>query len=236
MMSDIEIPTDANLLTFEYSSLSFDTSSQGRAHDAFEAALLDSSGRSLVTTLGAGRDTFFHGTEGLPVVNTKDVTMNANKVSLSLADVLPGTKAQLVLRLVNNDGDKMTSVVIPSVRFEHGAGMRSSSPPPIVSPPAVSPPSGNPSTTGRSLFGDSNGQVGSRIGDAVSLGQNVVVGRPVTEANSNVPNPNDALKPPTNPVSPAPPVPQGPLNSRCSEKKGQAQLLTDGRVLLSFGD
>jgi large repetitive protein len=37
---------------------------------------------------------------------------------LSLIDVLPGTQAKLVLRLVNNDNDTETSVVIRSVRFE----------------------------------------------------------------------------------------------------------------------
>jgi hypothetical protein len=54
LISDVEIPNDANLLTFEFNSLLFDTTSQGRSLDAFEAALLDKDGRSLVHTLGTG--------------------------------------------------------------------------------------------------------------------------------------------------------------------------------------
>ncbi len=218
LISDVEIPSDANLLSFEYSSLSFDTSSQGRAHDAFEAALLDSSGRSLVTTLGAGRDAFFNVSEGLPVANTSNVTLNANKVSLSLADVLPGTKAQLVLRLVNNDGDKMTSVVVPSVRFEHGVPLR-----PPASSSSASPPLGNSSTIGGSLFGGANGRGGAMSEAIASPGSNVVVGRPVTDGNSNITNSDNASKPPAGPSSgpPMPPLgpsgPQGPLNSRGKE-------------------
>lgn len=218
LISDVEIPSDANLLSFEYSSLSFDTSSQGRAHDAFEAALLDSSGRSLVTTLGAGRDAFFNVSEGLPVANTSNVTLNANKVSLSLADVLPGTKAQLVLRLVNNDGDKMTSVVVPSVRFEHGVPLR-----PPASSSSASPPLGNSSTIGGSLFGGANGRGGAMSEAIASPGSNVVVGRPVTDGNSNITNSDNASKPPAGPSSgpPMPPLgpsgPQGPLNSRGRE-------------------
>ncbi len=212
LISDIEIPSDANLLSFEYASLSFDTSSHGRAHDAFEAALLDSSGRSLVPTLGTGRDAFFNVTEDLPVTNTNDVTMNGNKVSLSLANVLPGTKAQLVLRLVNNDGDKMTSVVVPSVRFEQGATLRSST------VPSSGPMStGGAAITGGSLFGGANGQPSSTFDTNVFPRPNAVVGRPIAEGNSNVLNSNTASKPLEVPVSPAPPVPQVPLNSRGKE-------------------
>lgn len=165
-----------------------------------------------MTTLGAGRDAFFNVSEGLLAANTSSVTINANKVSLSLADVLPGTKAQLVLRLVNNDGDRMTSVVVPSVRLERGAPLRSSS-----SLSAATTPSGIPSTTGGSLFGGSSGQGASTPDTAVSPGPNVVVGRPVTERNSIVPNSTNASRPPIAPASPAPPVTLGPLNSRGKE-------------------
>jgi RHS repeat-associated protein len=127
LVSEITIPSNADLLSFEFSTLQFDTTSQGRAHDAFEAALLDESGRSLVTSIGAGRDAFFNISEGLPAVVGPDATATTNKVSLSLTDILPGTKAQLVVRLVNNDGDASTSVVIPSLRFEQSTGPRLSS-------------------------------------------------------------------------------------------------------------
>ncbi|MFO0011239.1 MAG: putative Ig domain-containing protein [Planctomycetota bacterium] len=118
LTSELVIPTGMNTLTFEYQSLQFDTSSNGRMRDAFEAALLDERDRPLVRTLATDRDSFFNVTEGLDASNTADVLATSSKVSLSLVDVLPGTKAKLVLRLVNNDGDSASAVTIQSVRFE----------------------------------------------------------------------------------------------------------------------
>lgn len=119
LSSEVTIPANSNYLTFEYSSLNFDVASKGRSLDAFEAALLDSQGNSLVPTLSSDRDSFFNIAEGLPVAKTNGVLQESNKISLSITDVLPGTKARLVLRLVNNDGDTESSVIVPAIRFEN---------------------------------------------------------------------------------------------------------------------
>ncbi len=118
LVSDLVIPAGSNVLSFEYRTLQFDTSSTGRALDAFEAALVDENGRSLVSTLGGGKDSFFNISEGLAAATSANATVSNNKVALSLVDVLPGIKAKLVLRLVNNDSDTTTSVTIPSIKFE----------------------------------------------------------------------------------------------------------------------
>ena len=106
----IAIPTQASTLNFNYSNLAFDTTSQGRVKDAFEVALVDASGNSLVPTIAANRDAFLNVTEGQPAALGAWATSAGQTVTLDVSHVTPGTAATLVFRLVNNDGDVNTSV------------------------------------------------------------------------------------------------------------------------------
>ena len=110
------IPAGATSLSFTYANLSFDTSSVGTIKDAFEASLVDSSGQSLVHTIGAGRDAFFNITEGQSAALGSEATLTGQTVTLDLSGVFAGTTATLVIRLVNNDTDHNTSVAITCVR------------------------------------------------------------------------------------------------------------------------
>lgn len=117
LTTQMTIPTNSAALSFVLEGIEFDSSSQGAIHDAFEVALLDSSGRSLVHPIATGRDAFFNSTEnGLPQ-GTSQVVLSGNRVTLSLVDVLPGTQADLVFRLVNNDSDTRSTAAIKSVEF-----------------------------------------------------------------------------------------------------------------------
>lgn len=109
-------------LSFTYEAF-FDTSDPDFVNDAFEAALLDADGFSLVDTYLPGRDSYFNLTEGLSAalaqgVSEQQVTWPeatkgvAHRVSVDLADVPSGTSATLVFRLVNNDTDTHTYVRI----------------------------------------------------------------------------------------------------------------------------
>ena len=199
LVTEFDVAADTSILTFEYSSLDFDLSSQGRAHDALEAALLDQSGKSLVRTLGPNRDSFWNVTEGQTPAKTEDAVVSGNKVSLSLADILPGTKAHLVLRLVNNDGDNATSVVVSKVAFEKGPRLRSS----------LSVLSNGPNFESNETGADSDGTSPSIADDSMMPGPNAVPGRP----------PRAAIPQATQLNSPvgAPPVNPGPLDSRGTE-------------------
>ena len=59
MERDFTIPADTTILTFDYSG-TFDTSDPGFINDAFEVALLDAAGKSLVPTIRYQRDSFFN--------------------------------------------------------------------------------------------------------------------------------------------------------------------------------
>lgn len=206
LVSDLVVPTDANLLTFETMSLLFDSASQGRPLDAFEASLLNENGRSLVKTLGTGRDSFFNVSEGLSALKTSDVSAGTNTVSLSLVDVLPGTKAQLVLRLVNNDGDTKSSVVIPSVRFETSSQLVS--PSRLMQGPL--PPTSNSSV-------NSSTQTGlASLDNFQPPGPDVIVGRPTSNRTNNQPILPLAPILPAGPSN-SPPLTQSTINSRGKE-------------------
>ncbi len=170
LVSEIVIPAGSNALSFEYRSLQFDISSTGQALDSFEAALLDEHGRSLVSTLAGGKDSYFNIAEGLAAATTDHVTLSNNKVSLSLAEVLPGTKARLVLRLVNNDGDTTTSVTIPSIKFEQIAT--------INSPPLASNGQGGPGAQNNSISGGSTISTSPRLPVDTLPGSGAIPGRP----------------------------------------------------------
>ncbi len=170
LVSEIVIPTGFNALSFEYRSLQFDRSSTGQALDSFEAALLDENGRSLVSTLTGGKDSYFNIAEGLAEATTDHVTLSNNKVSLSLAGVLPGTKAKLVLRLVNNDGDTTTAVTIPSIKFEQIATINSRA--------GASNGQGRPGTQNNSISGVSILPGSSSLPADTLPGSGAIPGRP----------------------------------------------------------
>ncbi len=88
-------------------------------NDAFEAALVDENGNSLVHTIGEGRDSFFNLTEDSPANLAPGVTIDGQTVSVNLAGIEPGTTANLILRLVNDDGDVTTTVRISDIVIEN---------------------------------------------------------------------------------------------------------------------
>jgi RHS repeat-associated protein len=117
------VPAGAMTLSFEYADLNFDTTDASFINDAFEVALVDSTGASLVPTYTgtADRDAFFNVTEEMAILHGTGVTVTGNIVTLSLAGIAVGTHARLIFRLANNDTDNDTSVQIVSVTFPEGA-------------------------------------------------------------------------------------------------------------------
>src|SRR5439155_17713970 len=63
---DFIVPAAADLLTFTYDRLDFDTTATSFMKDAFEVSLVDTLGQPLVHTFTTGRDAFFNLAEGQP--------------------------------------------------------------------------------------------------------------------------------------------------------------------------
>jgi RHS repeat-associated protein len=115
------IPAGATSLRFEYDALQFDTASQGLIRDAFDVALIDETGASLVPTFLPGRDAFFNYTDGVGAAVGVATTKTGKMVTLSLVDAPVGSQARLEFRLLNNDNDVNSSIRIVGVALPEGA-------------------------------------------------------------------------------------------------------------------
>ncbi len=108
------IPTTPSAISITYRDLAFDQTSNGFIRDALEFAILDESGNSLVKTFVNGKDAFFNATEGLSVSTATGIQTDTGSATVGLGGLVPGTKARLVMRLVNEDGDIRSRVAITS--------------------------------------------------------------------------------------------------------------------------
>ncbi|MBE9061400.1 putative Ig domain-containing protein [cf. Phormidesmis sp. LEGE 11477] len=117
----VTVPDDPSSLSFTFDA-DFDTASIGEIRDAFEVALLDQDGRSLVHTVGSNQDVFFNLTEGVAQESAAGVSIDGNRITLDVSDLAPRTEAQLVFRLVNNDDDTQTTVRINSIEVSSESG------------------------------------------------------------------------------------------------------------------
>ncbi|MBF2067245.1 MAG: putative Ig domain-containing protein [Calothrix sp. C42_A2020_038] len=106
------VPAYPSILSFKIDP-TFDLNDLKSINDAFEVALVDKDGNSIVHTIAKGRDAFFNLTEGEGAATGAGASYNATTrtVSLNLMGVKPG-EAQLIFRLVNNDSDTTTNVKI----------------------------------------------------------------------------------------------------------------------------
>ncbi|MFK7768385.1 MAG: putative Ig domain-containing protein, partial [Mariniblastus sp.] len=111
---NITIGESINELEIDFDA-SFDRRDANSINDAFEIALLDLGGNSLVHTVETNRDSFFNRTEDEAPVGGVNTVVMGQKVKLDLSHVAVGTSANLVFRLVNNDEDTNTQVRITSI-------------------------------------------------------------------------------------------------------------------------
>lgn len=111
----LQIPLEPSILTISYQDLNFDVRDTTSIKDAFEVRLIDRDGQPLVYQIDRGRDTFFNLTEGIPALLAAGTTLTEQTIRLDLSSIAPGTEAQLVLQLVNNDSDTETSVRITNI-------------------------------------------------------------------------------------------------------------------------
>ena len=114
--TSVVIPEEPSVLTFNYNR-TFDRTDENGINDAFEVALVGENGDSLVHTIAAGRDAFVNVTEGEGVAKASGVSTDSGTVTLDLSGIPPSSKANLIFRLVNNDGDTETRVTVSSYQL-----------------------------------------------------------------------------------------------------------------------
>ena len=110
---EIVVGPDANSLSFQFTP-EFDTTANF-VNDAFEVALVDENGQSLVHSINSDRDAFFNLTEGEVAAASVNTIQSGDTVTLDLSHIAEGTVANLVFRLVNNDSDTQSQVTITNI-------------------------------------------------------------------------------------------------------------------------
>ncbi len=119
----IVLPDDTSAVRVSFEAPLFDTLSRDAIRDAFEIVLLDRSGQPLSLPYGANRDAIYNWSESIvPAVGpaAKTTTLPAGSIStatFNLTGLVAGTPVQVVVRLVNDDTDTNSSVVIRRVEI-----------------------------------------------------------------------------------------------------------------------
>ncbi|MEZ6061266.1 MAG: putative Ig domain-containing protein [Planctomycetaceae bacterium] len=168
------VTTDSQLL-LSFSGLTFDTTDPAFVNDAFELALLDQNGVSLVSTTAPGRDVFFNVTEELSPETAAGVTFDGATVTVNLSAVPIGSTATLVARLVNNDSDTTTSVTLTDMQITPGAA------PLLVAPE----PSGGSSQQGSAPQSGANSSGTAAVPPGIVTGLSAGTRNPAVSTPSN---------------------------------------------------
>jgi hypothetical protein len=117
----VEIPETSSQIKINIADIAFDIADEKGINDAFELALVDSDGNSLVHTIENQRDSFFNFTEGETPTLAAGVDFDGSTVTVDLSQLTPGIEATLLGRLVNNDDDTETAVRIREINIEPAA-------------------------------------------------------------------------------------------------------------------
>ncbi len=112
-----DIPDGATTFSFRFTDLNFDTTDTAFINDAFEAAIVDENGDPLVHTIADNRDAIFNISEDQPPATGTGTTFDGSRVTVDISHLFGGTTARIVLRLINNDGDKQTPDQNTTVRI-----------------------------------------------------------------------------------------------------------------------
>lgn len=113
----IVVPATPSAVRFTFSAPQFAESDSAFINDAFELSVVDTNGKTLVFPYAANRDTFFNVTEGLTAITAPGVLVSGSTVTVDLSSIAAGTAAKVVLRLINNDSDTTSQVVVSNVEL-----------------------------------------------------------------------------------------------------------------------
>ncbi len=119
----LKVPSDKAVLRVQFGAPAFDTTSQRQIRDAFEIEITDSAGRPVVLPYQSNRDAAYNWSEALSPAHgtgTWSTTGSPSQdpaVSFDLTGLSIGTEIHVAARLVNNDSDNGTSVIIRGFEF-----------------------------------------------------------------------------------------------------------------------
>lgn len=139
----LKVPANRNSLVVTFEAPSFDTSTVGEIKDALEVWLQDKNNKPINNGLSSNRRAVLNWTEGFePIVGPgsrleRSASSQELAFHIDVSEFAAGTEMQLVMRLINNDRDDQTSVILRGFEFRTAA---------VESPSWISAFSEKPST------------------------------------------------------------------------------------------
>ena len=123
LSTSVRMPNDSSGVLVRFDTPQFDTTAQGRMLDAFEITVTDTDGNRVTQPFIAGNTAAVNWTEGTSVATGVATTVQDDTVTsattheaiINLAHLDADTIVNVQLRLINNDGDETTSVLIRDV-------------------------------------------------------------------------------------------------------------------------
>ncbi|WDQ16485.1 FG-GAP-like repeat-containing protein [Rhodopirellula sp. P2] len=114
----LTLPDDSSAIKVYFRTPEFDRTSQNQILDAFEIELTDEQGNPVTLPYAAGRDAAFNWSESYQPTYGAAAEMDAatseedSSVTFNLSGLAEGTRVQITTRLVNNDSDDSSQIII----------------------------------------------------------------------------------------------------------------------------
>ena len=116
------VPDSRTVIELTLENLNFDATDLDSIKDALEVAVVDGDGKSLVHRVDIQGEVAFNFTEGLTPQTGAGSQFDGSKLSIDLSGVPAGTEATVVIQLINNDDDTLTSIGLKRFEILPGAG------------------------------------------------------------------------------------------------------------------
>lgn len=119
----LKIPANRPALEVTFQAPEFDTLARQQIRDAFEIQIVQADGTPLSNRISPSRAAAFNWTEGYQPVSASGMWMDIaapgqdSKLTFDLSEFPVGTEIRVLARLVNNDSDDNTSVIIRGYEF-----------------------------------------------------------------------------------------------------------------------
>ncbi len=131
LVSEVTLPTANSAIRISFESPAFDMSSVNSIRDAFEILVRDLAGNTIVLPHAPQFDSVYNWSENVDSIFGPSVVRSVNAglqvATVNLTGVAADIKVQAVVRLVNNDRDRGTSVVVRSIEVVSAIGPNPSS-------------------------------------------------------------------------------------------------------------
>lgn len=115
LQSQIKLPSATSAVRVNFDMPTFDITSQGTMRDAFEILIVDANNQPLALPYRYGRESSYNWSEELAPLAAPGMQSSTSSATINLAGIATGTPVKVIARLINNDNDDTTSVVVRSV-------------------------------------------------------------------------------------------------------------------------